>query len=143
MAKSSLILFQGEELLAAVEGEMWATSADASTNFVQHIRKAFFGICGYKKTAQLCITNKRLVIESHETCTCNDISSSFSTLLPQGIASVDATSIGTCCCGLCCKKYQMIIVLNSGVRYGFVLKGGMEEVTKTTELIMNTIMRKD
>ena len=61
MSKSSLILNQGEELLAVVEGEMWATSTNVFENFMAHIKKFLFGLCGYKHTAQLCITNKRIV----------------------------------------------------------------------------------
>ncbi|MBO4512199.1 MAG: hypothetical protein J5746_05505 [Victivallales bacterium] len=141
MAKSSLILAEGEELLAVVEGEMWANSGNAMANFMAHIRKILFGICGYKKTAQLCITNKRVVVESHETCTCNDIASSFCTLLPQSVASIDSVSVGTGCFGLCCKKHSLVIVQNSGAEYGFVLKGGKEEIAKTSELIMNVLVR--
>ena len=128
-------------MLAVVEGEMWANSGNAMDNFNAHIRKFLFGICGYKKTAQLCITNKRIVVESHETCTCNDISSEFCTLLPQSVASIDSVSVGTGCCGLCCKKHSLVIVQNSGTSYGFVLKGGKEEVAKTSELIMNVLVR--
>lgn len=141
MAKSSLILTEGEELLAVVEGDMWANSNNVKDNFMAHIRKVLFGACGYKKTAQICITNKRLAIESHETCICSDISSSFCTLMPQSVASVDVISIGTGCFGLCCKKHQMTIVQNSGASYGFVLKGGMEEVSKTCELVLNVLMK--
>lgn len=142
MSKTSLVLFEGEELLAVVEGEMWATGANAMANFGAQIRKTFFGIFGYKNVAQLCITTRRIVIEQHESCTCTDISSNFITLLPQSIASVNSASIGTCCCGLCCKKYEMYIVLNSGASYGFVLKGGPQEITKTMELVMNVVAKK-
>ena len=142
MSKTSLVLFEGEELLAVVEGEMWAKTDDAMENFVEQIRKTFFGIFGYKKTAQLCITNRRIVIEQHRSCTCTDMGSIFTTLLPQSIASVDSASMGTCCCGLCCKKYEMHIVQNSGAFYGFVLKGGPQEITKTMELVMKIVAGK-
>ena len=141
MSKSSLILNQGEELLAVVEGEMWATSTNVFENFMANIKKFLFGLCGYKHTAQLCITNKRIVVERHETLACNDLSSSFCTLLPQSIASVDALSVGTGCFGLCCKKHQLLIVQNSGASYGFVLKGGKAEVAKTSELVLNVLAK--
>ena len=141
MSKSSLVLNEGEELLAVVEGEMWANSSSALANFFAHIKKFIFGFFGYKKTAQLCITNKRIVVESHESFTCSDLSSSLNTLFPQSIASVDARSAGTCLCGLFCKKHQMVIVQNSGASYGFVLKGGLEEISKTTELILSTLIK--
>jgi len=141
MAKSELILSEGEEVLGVLEGEMFATSTNFVTNIIMQVVKFIYFIFGCRKTAQLTITNKRVVCETHTTvCYVFPSAAYFSTILPHGIASVDYAFQATFLFCLC-RKCVVIVTKNSGAADGFIVKAGIKEAARFADLIFKAITR--
>ena len=136
---SSLVLTEGEEVQAVVEGEMFATSTNLIANAIAKLFQGIAAIFGYRKTGQLVITNKRITLEVKGlTCWCIPASGVFKSIPYHGVASVQYGFEAMCCLGLC-RKYALTVTQNSGEAWGFWLKGGEAEASGVTNLIIGNM----
>lgn len=141
MANSSdVILIDGEQVVVALQTEMYAQS----TNIIENILAKVFGIVakilGVKRTGQLTITDRRIILEQHQRIFwCFDTKAVFSTMMPNAIASVDYAFVGQVLCF--CRKYVFSFTTTSGHGYEFVLKGGKSQATEITNAALNTLLK--
>ncbi len=141
MAKSDLILQDGEQLCGVVEGEMFAIYTNPIMNFFATIGKVIGRILGRNVTGQITVTNRRIVLEIHKTiCWFFPNSASFKTILPQGVASVEYSFMATLC-GCLLKKYVVTVAETSGQSTSLVVKGGARAASDFANLIIATIAR--
>ena len=141
MAKSDLILQDGEELRGVLEGELYATSSNPLVNFFMNIVKFISMILGCRATAFITITNKRIVIETKKTsCYVFAAGGTYETILPQGIASISYAFVGTLF-GCLLKKYSVEIATNSGRSIATVVKGGRKAASDFANLMIEAVVR--
>lgn len=133
---SSLVLTENEQIKATLQGELFATSTNLIANMFAKIVQFLMFICGVRMTAQMTVTNKRIVLET-KTLTFWVIpqAASFKSIPYNGVASVEYAYAAQCICGLC-RKYALTVTQTSGAGFGFFVKGG-ESVAAT---ITNTII---
>lgn len=137
--ESSLVLTEGEAVLAVMTGEMFATSANLIANAIAKIFQAVLAILGNRLQGQLVVTNKRIVLEIKGlTCWCIPASASFKSIPYQGVASVEYAFKSMCVLGLC-RKYMLTLTQNSGESFGFVLQGGEAEASGIANTIISHI----
>ena len=139
-SKSELLLLDGETVVAALQTEMYAQSTNIIANIIAKIFGIIETILGGKKWGQLTITDKRVVLESHQKMFwCFDVGASFSTLMPNSISSVDYGFSSQVLCF--CRKYMFSITTASGNVYAFVLKGGRSQAIEITNATLNTLLK--
>ncbi|MBO4386431.1 MAG: hypothetical protein J5817_05365 [Treponema sp.] len=104
--KSGLVLNDGEELVAEIEAELWATSSNPIAKTLGKIQKTVAGLLGTKRKGFVVITNKR-VIEVASTIQCwkFEISREVKYLLPSSIKEVGYTKEAVC--GMFCPAYHL------------------------------------
>ena len=141
MANSSdVILIDGEKVVVALQTEMYAQSTNIIENIVGKIFGIFAKFLGVKKSGQLTITDRRIILELHQKIFwCFDTKATFSTLMPHNIASVDYGFVGQILC--LCRKYVFSFMTTSGQGYAFVLKGGKSQATEITNAVLNTLLK--
>ena len=133
---SSLVLTENEQINATLQGELFATSTNPIVNILAKIIQFLMFISGVRMTAQLTVTNKRVVLETKTfTFWCIPQAAAFKSIPYNGVASVEYAYQAQCCCGLC-RKYALTVTQTSGEGFGFFIKGG-ESVAAT---ISNTII---
>lgn len=133
---SSLVLTEGEEVQAVLEGELFATSTNLIFNAIAKIIQGIMAVFGTRRTAQLVVTNKRITLEIKGfTCWCLPASAVFKSIPYHGVASVQYGYEAMCCMGLC-RKYSLTVTQNSGESFGFVIKGGEAEASGITNTII-------
>ncbi len=138
-SQSELILLEGEAVTSALQTEMYAQSTNIIANIIAKIIGIIAAIFGVKRWGQLTITNKRVVIETHQKIFwCFDTGATFSTLMPSSISSVDYAFVGQMLC--LCRKYLFTITTASGNCYAFVLKGGRNQAIEVTNAALNTLL---
>jgi hypothetical protein len=138
-SQSDLELIDGEVLVASLQTEMYAQPTNIIVNIIAKIIAAIATLFGCKRWGKLTITNRRVVIEQHQKMLyCFDAKATFSTLMPTAIASVDYGFVAQLLCF--CPKYMFAIATNSGVVYGFVLKGGRNQAMEITNATLNTLL---
>lgn len=140
MASSDIALMDGEKVVVALQTEMYAQS----TNIIENIIAKIFGIIsmflGIKRTGQLTITDKRIVLEQHQRIFwCFDTAAIYSTLMPNSIANVDYAFKGQILCF--CRKYVFSFRTTSGVGYEFVLKGGRSQAMEITNAALDALLK--
>lgn len=141
MATSDLKLVDGEEVKAVVRAELFTTSKNPFLNILLKIVAFICLVFGVRNTAQLTVTNKRLVCESkNRILWIFPTSATFRTLLPQGVTSVQYAYEATFCCCLC-RKYTVSITQVDGTTFGFLIKGGASTATDLCNLIINVMSR--
>ena len=141
MAKSQLILADGEEIKGVLEGELFATSTNPLVNLLMHIWKIILMIFGTKAIAFITVTNRRIVVETCKTsCYVFEAGGSFETILPQGIASISYSFVGTLC-GCFLKKYMVEVATNSGRSIATVVKGGKKAASDFANLMIAAVVR--
>ena len=134
---SSLVLLEDEQISATLTGELFATSTNIILNMFAKITQFLLFIFGVRMTAQLIVTNKRVVLETRTmTFWCIPQAACFKSIPYNGVASVEYAFQAMLCCGLC-RKYALTVTQTSGCGFGFVVKGG-EEVAAA---ISNAIIR--
>ena len=127
---SSLVLLENEQINATLQGELFATSTNLIANMFAKIAQFLLFIVGVRMTAQLTVTNKRIVLESKTfTLWCIPQAAAFKSIPYNGVASVEYAYQAQCCCGLC-RKYALTVTQTSGAGFGFFVKGG-ESVAAT------------
>lgn len=127
---SSLVLLENEQINATLQGELFATSTNLLVNIFARIVQFVLFICGVRMTAQLTVTNKRIVLETKTfTFWCIPQAAAFKSIPYNGVASVEYAYQAQCCCGLC-RKYALTVTQTSGAGFGFFVKGG-ESVAAT------------
>lgn len=142
MATSDLTLVDGEEVKAVMRGELFAVSHNPLLNLYLRIIAFLCLLFGWRRTAQITVTNKRLVAESKDRVFwIFPMRAAFRTLLPQAVASVQYAYEATCCCCLC-RKYTVTVTQNDGTSFGFVIKGGARVATDFCNLIVNVMTRR-
>ncbi len=104
--KSGLILTDGEQLVAEIEAELWATSANPIARALGTVRRVLAMIFGFKKTGFIVVTNKRVVEVSNQIrCYCINTGREIKYLLPTSIKEVGYYKKATC--GLFCPAYYL------------------------------------
>ena len=137
---SDVILIDGEKVVVALQTEMYAQSANLIENILAKIFGIFAKILGVKRTGQLTITDRRIILEQHQKIFwCFDTKAVFSTMMPNAIASVDYAFVGQVLCF--CRKYVFSFTTTSGRGYEFVLKGGKSQATEITNAALNTLLK--
>ena len=63
--ESSLVLTAGEEVQATLKGELFAVSTNLLVNVIMKIVQFLLFLQGYRKEAQLIVTNKRVVLDNN------------------------------------------------------------------------------
>lgn len=141
MAKSNLVLAEGEELKGVLEGEMYATSLNPLVNFFLTIWGFLCRLVGVKRSSQVTVTNRRIVIEEKRTVFfCCPNSAGFRTILPQGVASVTYRFQATfLCCFL--RKYTLELLETSGQTTGYYIKGGQKAASDMANMMVQAIIR--
>ena len=135
--ESSLVLTAGEEVQATLKGELFAVSTNLLVNVIMKIVQFLLFLQGYRKEAQLIVTNKRVVLETKSfTCCCIPTAAAFKSIPYIGVASVEYAFSAMCICGLC-RKYMLTVTQNSGESFGFVIKGN----EATASAIANSIIQ--
>ena len=141
MAKSDLILQDGEALLGVVEGEMFAVYTNPLMNFFANIVKIISRILGSNTTGQITVTDRRIVLEIHKTvCWVFPSAASFKTILPQGVASVEYAFKATLF-GCLLKKYVVSVAETGAESTSLVIKGGAKAASDFANLIIGTLAR--
>lgn len=104
MVKPNVVLSAGEELIAEIEAELWATSSNPVAQLVGEIQKFIGRIFGFKKLGFIIITNQR-VVEVYDQINCYVFNTErrVKYLLPSSIKEVGYTKSATC--GLFCPGY--------------------------------------
>jgi hypothetical protein len=101
---SGIILNEGEQLIAEIEAELWATSANPIAQLVGSITKFINKILGNKKSGFIVITDKRVVeVVSITRCYVFNTAKEVKFLLPSSIKEVGFIKKATC--GLFCPGY--------------------------------------
>lgn len=141
MATSDLKLIDGEEVKAVVRAALFTTSKNPILNILLKIVAFIYLILGVRCTAQITVTNKRLVCESKKRIFwIFPTSATFRTLLPQGVTSVQYAYEATFCCCLC-RKCTVTITQVDGTMFGFLIKGGVKTATDLCNLIVDVMSR--
>lgn len=95
--KSGLKLLESEHLVAEIEAELWAASANPLMRMIGAIQKFISRILGSRRTGFLVITNQRVVeISSSMACYCFEISREVKVVLPSSVKEVGYTKQATC-----------------------------------------------
>lgn len=140
MASSNLELMNDENVVVALQTEMFAQSTNLLANILAKIGGFFMTLCGGKRWGQLTITNRRIVLEQHQRVFwCFDMGAVFSTLMPNAIATVDYSFKGQVLCF--CRKYFFSFTTTSGTGYDFVLKGGKSQAVEITNAALDTLLK--
>ena len=140
MASSDLAMIGDEKVVVALQTEMYAQSSNIIENILARIFGIFATLFGVKRTGQLTITDKRIVLEQHQRIFwCFDTAAIYSTLMPNSIANVDYAFKGQILC--CCRKYVFSFTTTSGAGYEFVLKGGKNQAMEITNAALNTLLK--
>lgn len=139
MASSELSMIGDEKVVVTLQTEMYAQSNNIIKNFFAKFFGIFATLFGVKRTGQLTITTKRIVLEQHQRLFwCFDTAAIYSTLMPNSIANVDYAFKGQILC--CCRKYMFSFTTSSGAGYEFVLKGGKNQAIEITNAALNTLL---
>jgi len=140
VSKSELILLDGEIVQSSLQTEMYAQSTNIILNIIAKIFGIIALIFGVKRWGQVTITDRRVVIETHQKIFwCFDTGACFSTLMPNSISSVDYAFVGQILCF--CRKYIFSITAASGTTYAFVLKGGRSQAVEITNVALCTLLK--
>ncbi len=141
MATSDLKLIDGEEVKAVMRASIFTRVENPLLNLWLKIVVLLLLLVGYRRTAQITVTNKRLVCESKERILwVFPTAATFRTLLPQGVASVQYAYEATCCWCLC-RKYTVSVTQADGTTFGFLIRGGAKVATDFCNLIVNVMTR--
>ena len=104
--KSGIILQDGEELVAEIEAELWAASANPIAKALGNIQRIVCGILGTKKKGFVVITNKRVVeVSSLIQCFKFETAHQVKFLLPSSVKEVGYTKEASC--GMFCPAYHL------------------------------------
>ncbi|MBR4137899.1 MAG: hypothetical protein IKU05_05750, partial [Bacteroidales bacterium] len=103
--KSGYKLEDGEQLVMEIEANMRETSSNPLAVLWDAIRGIFELILGFSNKGFLVMTNKRVVmITKYKAFFVIEKGSTLSNILPHSVSNVGYSKMGTCCCGLFCKK---------------------------------------
>ncbi len=139
--KSNLILSEGEEIKVTLPAELDAITSNLLINILLKIKAFFAKLFGYNTRAQLIVTNTRCVLEMQTIAWwCIETSATFTTYLPQAIASVGYSYVPTFCCCLC-RKYAVTMTFANGGGFNFVIKGGEKEATEVCNAMTAALAR--
>ena len=136
---SSLVLTENEQINATLQGELFATSTNLLANMFAKIAQFLMFIYGVRMTAQMTVTNKRIVLET-KTLVFWVIpqAASFKSIPYNGVASVEYAYQAQCICGLC-RKYALTVTQTSGAGFGFFVKGGERVAATITNSIISNM----
>lgn len=138
-SESELMLMEGEQIVVALQTEMYAQSTNLIANFIAKIIAFLAKIFGCKVWGQLTITDRRIVMETHKKIFwCFDQGATFSTMMPGSVTSVDYAFAAQFLCF--CRKYIFSITTASGQAYAFVLKGGKNQAIEITNAALSTLL---
>ena len=135
--KSGVILTEGEELVAELEAELWASSSNPIAQIIGEINRIIGLILGFKKKGYVVITNKRVIeIRQNVACWVFNTSKNIRYVLPSSGKEVGYIKTGTFC-GCFCQAYSLYYDAFTQ-RTSIQLKGMHE--AETAELV-NTIYK--
>jgi hypothetical protein len=101
---SGIILNDGEQLIAEIEAELWATSSNPLAQLIGSIQKFISKILGFKKKGFIVITDKRVVEATSITqCYVFNTAKEVKYLLPSSIKEVGYKKRATC--GMFCPGF--------------------------------------
>ena len=104
--KSGLVLNDGEELVAEIEAELWASSANPIAKALGNLQRIVSGILGTKKKGFVVITNKRVVeVSNLIQCWKFEVAHEVKYLLPSSVKEIGFTKEANC--GLFCPAYHL------------------------------------
>ena len=104
--KSGIILQDGEELIAEIEAELWATSANPIAKTLGNLQRTINGLLGTRKKGFVVITNKRVVeVSSLIQCFKFETAHQVKFLLPSSVKEVGYTKEASF--GFCCPAYHL------------------------------------
>jgi len=104
--KSGIILQDGEELVAEIEAELWASSANPIAKALGNIQRIICGILGTKKKGFVVITNKRVVeVSNLVQCYVFNVAHEVKYLLPSSVKEIGYTKEASC--GMFCPAYHL------------------------------------
>ena len=127
--KSGYKLEDGEQLVMEIEANMRETSSNPLAVLWDAIRGIFELILGFSNKGFLVMTNKRVVmITKYKAFFVIEKGSTLSNILPHSVSNVGYSKMGTCCCGLFCKKYQFFFT--AAHEYEFTLFSSTDEDAK-------------
>ena len=136
--KSGVILSEGEVLIAELEAELWAQSANPIAKLIGEITRFIARILGHRRKGFLVITNKR-VIEAVQITNCYvfNTDKEVKYLLPSSVKEVGFTKKTTC--GVFCPAYYLYYDAHTQ-RTSILLKTSDEvEVQKLVDSFYNAI----
>lgn len=105
--KSGVVLTEGEVLVAELEAELWATSANPIAKLVGLVVKFINLILGNKRKGYVVITNKRVIeVIQFKALWVLNTGKNVKYVLPSSVKEVGYTKEGTVC-GCFCQAYSL------------------------------------
>ena len=126
--KCTITPLPNENVIAEIEGEMWAASSNPIERFFSGIVKTIAGFLGFRRAGYLLLTDQRIIFVRKEIALWvfpkEAVTASY---LPQAVASAGYVRRGTFC-GCFCPVFFLEINLISGQSISVQLKGANEAV---------------
>lgn len=105
--KSGVVLTEGETLVAELEAELWATSANPFAKLVGQVVKFINLIFGNKRKGYVVITNKRVIeVIQFKALWVLNTGKNVKYVLPSSVKEVGYTKEGTFC-GCFCQAFSL------------------------------------
>lgn len=105
--KSGVVLTEGETLVAELEAELWATSANPFAKLVGQVVKFINLILGNKRKGYVVITNKRVIeVIQFKALWVMNTGKNVKYVLPSSVKEVGYIKEGTFC-GCFCQAYSL------------------------------------
>lgn len=105
--KSGVVLTEGETLVAELEAELWATSANPFAKLVGQVVKFINLILGNKRKGYVVITNKRVIeVIQFKALWVMNTGKNVRYVLPSSVKEVGYAKEGTFC-GCFCQAYSL------------------------------------
>ena len=104
--KSGIVLSQGENVIAELEAELWAASANPIAKLIGNIQRIVARIFGHKRKGYLVITDKRVIeVVKIIDCYVFNTGSEVKYVLPSSVKEIGYTKASTC--GVFCPAYHL------------------------------------
>ena len=105
--RSGIVLSEGETLVAELEAELWATSANPLAKLIGQLVKLINLILGNKRKGYVVITNKRVIeVIQFQALWMLNTGKNVKYVLPSSVKEVGYTKEGTVC-GCFCQAYSL------------------------------------
>ena len=134
---SSLVHSENEQITATLKGELFSTSTNLIWNMFAKIYQFIMCIFGYRATAQMTVTNKRVVLEVKSyVLWIFPQSAAFKSIPYNGVASVEY-AFEAMLLGCLCRKYALTVTQTSGAGFGFYVQGGEQVASSVCNAIIS------